>query len=358
MIESSRLAALRCMPGGKSWSHILIMDSVDVAYISGFVSSNVALLINRRKNRLFTDFRYHAEATLFCRQHPEWTYQPVRASMTDALAKFIPPGAVVGFQSDRMTVDELNALKKQTRGVRFVSCSERINEWLMVKYPEEIAAMQRAAGIGDAAFCQLIGDIRPGVTEQGLVRKLEQYCGERGSEKPSFDTIVLSGERSALPHGRPGPARLQRGEFVLIDFGCTIDGFSSDMTRTVVLGKATRRQRSLYRIVYEAQKKAREQAKAGMAASEIDALARDPIAGAGFAGEFGHALGHGVGRRIHEAPRISEKVSLRVPANTVITIEPGIYFSGFGGIRIEDMAVMEKDGARLLTHSPRELIEV
>ena len=181
--------------------------------------------------------------------------------------------------------------------------------------------MKKAASIGDAAFAQLLSDIRPGVTESHLVKRLESYCSELGSEKPSFDSIVLFGERSALPHGKPGSTKLKKGSLVLIDFGCTVGGYASDMTRTVVAGNATERQRQLYRIVQDAQQNAWENACAGMAASAIDALARRPINIAGYGDQFGHALGHGVGRRIHEFPRISSKTSLVIPENTVITIE-------------------------------------
>ncbi|MBN1308693.1 MAG: aminopeptidase P family protein [Chitinispirillaceae bacterium] len=341
-----------------SFSSILITDTIDIAYISGFSSSHAALLVSRKKNRLFTDFRYQTEALCFCRRHAEWSYKPVTSSIIEAVAACITPGDTVGFQSDRMTIDDLTTLKKSARGVRFVGCGAAITEVLMVRLPMEIAAMERAARIGDAAFKRLLADIRPGITEHDLVRQLEQHCSDLGSEKPSFDPIALFGARSALPHGRPGHAGLKRGQFILVDFGCMVDGFASDMTRTVVFGKANRRQRELYRIVHDAQQKACREARAAMDARAIDALARDPISDAGYGERFGHALGHGIGRRVHEAPRISARVSLKVPANAVITIEPGIYLPGFGGIRIEDMAVLQGDGVRLLTHSPRGLLEI
>ena len=355
---ATRIAALRQWCSRESLTSILITDPVDVAYIAGFTSSHAALLIHSRKNRLFTDFRYQTEAINFCRRYPEWNFKPVASSLTESAAAYIAPGDIVGFQSDRMTVDELKEFKKSARGARFVSCSMALNDLLQARLHGEISAMERAARVGDAAFKRILGDIHPGVTEQGLAHRLEGYCSDLGSEKPAFDTIVLFGNRTALPHGRPGERKLKRGEFVLIDFGCTVDGFASDMTRTVVVGKATRRQRAIYKIVQDAQQRARERAHAGMKACAIDALARTPITEAGYGEQFGHALGHGVGRRIHEAPRISAQVSLIVPPGAVITIEPGIYLSGFGGIRIEDMVVVRQNGVRLLTHSSRELIEI
>lgn len=337
---------------------LLITDPVDAAYISGFLSSSVALIINSRKNHLVTDFRYETAAKRFCSLHPEWSYRPSVVSTTETIAALLAPGKRCGFQADRMTVDELARLKKKARTVKFIGCGDRIAEALLEKTPSEISRMAAAAKIGDAAFSRLLSDIRPGVTERALSERLEAYCRELGSEKPSFDTIVLGGPHSAEPHGKPGTYRLRRGDYVLIDFGCMVDGFCSDMTRTLVLGKASAKQRDVYRCVLDAQAFARENARAGMQANAIDALARDRIVKAGFGGQFGHALGHGVGRRIHEAPRISAKVSTPVPANTVITIEPGIYIPGFGGVRIEDMTVLTTHAARTLTTTTRELIEL
>jgi Xaa-Pro aminopeptidase len=249
-------------------------------------------------------------------------------------------------------------LRKQTKYVRYSSVGEQLHKILYVKLPGEVTTMRRAASIGDKAFSLLLEDIQPGVTELHLAKRLEQYCSDLGSERPSFDTIVLFGDRSAHPHGRPGNTTLRKGAFVLVDFGCTVDGFASDMTRTVVCGKASEKQRDIYNVIYEAQAYARKNTRAGMTARAIDALARQYISNAGFTEEFGHALGHGVGRRIHEAPRISMHGLFPVPANTVFTIEPGIYIQGFGGIRIEDLVVMKEHRVDLLTHSKRELIEI
>jgi len=339
-------------------SSILVSDPVDAAYISGFVSSNVALLMDNKKCRLFTDFRYRTEATEFCAAHPQWTLEFAESSLLQKVASCLKKGDVVGFQADWMTVNEYKRLKKFSRGVRYSDCGSVIKELLQVKLPEEISSIRKAARIGDSAFGKLLSDIRPGVTEETLARQLESYCADAGSEKPSFDTIVLFGSRCALPHGKPGSTKLKKGDFVLVDFGCTVGGFASDMTRTVVCGKASPRQRSVYQTVFDAQRYAREHAKANMSCSTIDALARDRIAAAGFGEHFGHALGHGVGRRIHEDPRISHSLSSIVPVDSVVTIEPGIYIPGFGGVRIEDTVVMKDGGVVLLTRFRRELLEL
>ncbi|MBN1757321.1 MAG: aminopeptidase P family protein [Chitinispirillaceae bacterium] len=356
--SSDRIASLNRVRKKAGYDFLLLSDPTDIAYACGFISSSVVLLIGAKTRILFTDFRYQQSVEQFCRRSKEWGFVIVKRSVGEELAPYVPAGSHVGFQSDYMTVDTFSRMKKRLRRVRFSGCAEHIEPLFMVKRDDELAAMRNAARIGDRAFKMLLPHIVPGVTELDLVKRLESYCSELGSQKPSFDTIVLFGERSALPHGKPDPVRLKRGMFVLIDFGCTVEGFASDMTRTVVCGKASARQRELYRTVYAAQRRTREQARSGMTGSALDALARIPIMKAGYGDQFGHALGHGVGRRIHEAPRLSATVTARIPAGAVVTIEPGIYLPGFGGVRIEDMVVMRPEGATLLTHTSRELVEL
>lgn len=357
---SSRLVSLRRLRCEASLSHILVSDPVDVRYISGFSSSNAVLLVSQRKNVLLTDFRYETDAKHFCRKNPQWSTMLVKAdtSMAEAIASQMKPGNSIGFQSEHLTVDEFNSLRKRARNVRFITCGRQINEFLQVKKPSEITSMKRAAEIGDTAFSQLLPEIKPGVSELFLARRLERICSDLGSERPAFETIVLFGARSALPHGKPGTGRLKKGSLVLIDFGCTVNGFASDMTRTMVAGKASPLQKKIYRIVLDAQRNACRHVQAGISAASLDAFARDPITESGYGKMFGHALGHGVGRRIHEGPRISYRVKQKLKENSVITIEPGIYLPGRGGVRIEDMVVVKKRGGRLLTHSPRELMQL
>jgi Xaa-Pro aminopeptidase len=196
------------------------------------------------------------------------------------------------------------------------------------------------------------------MTEQEAAGELEGLCRQQGSSGPSFETIVLFGPRSALPHGVPSGARLRRGDWVLMDFGCMIDGFCSDMTRTSVAGGASGRQREIYNAVLLAQAKGRDAVRAGVAASDIDKAARDSIAAHGFGDHFGHATGHGVGRRIHEAPRVASNSHVKLGDGAVVTVEPGVYIDGFGGVRIEDMVAATPGGAHLLTRSPRHLVEI
>jgi Xaa-Pro aminopeptidase len=357
-MQRPRIAAVFKILRTHRCTHLLVSDSVDVEYISGFSSSRALLLISPGKNLLLSDFRYREAAESFCKKERAWQFMLLTQDDYTALAAQVAPRSRIGFQADAVTVDELGKMEKTLPRSRFIPIAAEISDIAIAKGEKEIAAMKKAASIGDKAFSRILPMLKPGVTELAIARALDRICGDLGSEKPSFDTIVLFGARSAMPHGRPGPARLKKSDFALFDFGCTVNGFCSDMTRTVVFGKASTRQRGIYAIVNKAQTAARKAARAGMAASALDAVARDIIAGAGFGEAFGHGLGHGVGRRIHERPRVSPKSPATLQAGSVVTIEPGIYLPGEGGVRIEDMVALTPTGARLLTASPRELLEV
>jgi Xaa-Pro aminopeptidase len=216
--------------------------------------------------------------------------------------------------------------------------------------------MRQAARIGDRAFDDLRRRIRTGMTEKETAMLLEDRCRKHGSEKPSFDTIVLFGRRAALPHGRPSDVGLKSGDWVLCDFGCTVNGFCSDMTRTFVMGKAAARQKKIYDIVLRAQENGKAAVTAGAKACDVDKACRRVISNAGYGKLFGHATGHGVGLRIHEKPRIGKNDNTILRKGTVITVEPGIYSPEFGGVRIEDMVVVRDNGCEVITNAPR-LIE-
>lgn len=354
-----RLSLARALAASRSCTHLFVNDPVDVEYLSGFRSSNAFLLISRRKNIIFTDFRYQEAVKKHCATHPALRYVLIKDSVFPFVGREIRHGGAIGFQSDILTVEAFEKMKKAAGiGCGLVPLSQRISDISIVKSRSEAAAMREAAAIGDEALRRLCKKLQPRMTEKEAAALLDRLCSSGGSEKPSFDTIMLFGQNSALPHGRPGMKALEKGDFVLIDFGCTVKGFCSDMTRTFVFGSATGRQREIYALVLKAQVTARAAAKAGMSARALDAIAREIIQKAGFAQAFGHGLGHGVGRRIHEQPRLNEKSDSILQAGSVITIEPGIYLPGFGGVRIEDMILLTKTGSELLTKFPRELMEV
>jgi len=354
---ASRVRAVRKIIAERECTHALVTDAADVFYISGFRSSGAALLIAPRQLDLFADFRYMAAAKEFCRGK-KWRFTLIENSGFGYLKKRIRPLSVVGIQSDAVTVDQYGELKKALPGVKLMPLSGDVADVAVRKLPSEIESMKAAAHIGDRALKALLPHIKKPVTEASLARTLDGLCAEIGSEKPAFDTIVLFGERSALPHGRPGERKLRDGDFVLIDFGCTVNGFCSDMTRTFVYGEASREQHAVYNAVLRAQRCACLAARAGMKCCELDGVARSSIADSGYGDLFGHGTGHGVGLRIHERPRLSKGVEALLPENCVVTIEPSVYVPGFGGVRIEDMTVLQKGGATALTHSPRKLMEL
>lgn len=357
-MENLRLESIKKLIKEKSLTHILISDLADVEYLSGFRSSNALLLISNKKNILFSDFRYKGAAETFCQKNPQWNFQLVKERLYSSICAFMDDRSVCGFQANDLSVENFDDLQKSGCNIRFVKLSSEISDIFMQKTSGEIASMKKAAKIGDSAFEQLLKNIETGMTEAQLASNLESICRDLGSEKPSFETITLFGSRAALPHGKPGKRRLKKGDFILLDFGCTVNGFCSDMTRTLIFGKASPKQRLIYQIVLEAQKSACKAARAGLTSRELDNVARSFIASQGYAEAFGHALGHGVGLRIHESPRVSHQVNIKLEENMVITIEPGIYIDNFGGVRIEDMAVLGKKSSRLLTSAPKELIEL
>ncbi len=357
-MQNLRLESVKNLLKEKALTHLLITDLIDVEYLSGFRSSNALILISQQKNLLFSDFRYKEAALSFCRKNSLWEFQLIKENLINSICSFLPERSVCGFQANDLTVEKYDELEASVKNVKFVKLTSEISELFLQKKPSELSLIRKAAKIGDIAFETLLQKIPEGITEAALARKLEYLCSELGSEKPSFDTIVLFGSRAALPHGRPGNRRLKKGDFVLIDFGCTVNGFCSDMTRTFVYGKASPRQRDIYDIVLNAQKNACNAARAGISSKELDNVARSFISAAGFGEAFGHALGHGVGLRIHEKPRISFQSDSVLKQDMVITIEPGIYIANFGGVRIEDMALLKEKKAVLLTSAPKELIEL
>lgn len=339
-------------------SHIFITDVIVAEYISGFHSSNVFLLISARRNTLFTDFRYQNAAGKFCNLNNIWHFVEIEGNDFKFLRAYLKKNSRVGIQSDTVTLDQFTQFKKELKSVKFIKLGNKISNISIVKMKHEISAMGRAASIADKAFNAFIRRIKIGMTEKTASNILEYLCSEYGSEKPSFDTIVLFSSHAALPHGIPSNRKLKPGDWILCDFGCTVHGFCSDMTRTMVMGKASKRQRQIYRIVLEAQEKARKAVRAGVKACDVDCCARTIIENAGYGDAFGHGTGHGVGLRIHEKPRLNRNEKTILSKDMVVTIEPGIYLKGFGGVRIEDMMVVTEKGSYCLTKTQRNLIEV
>ena len=339
----------------------LVSSPANIRYISGFAGTDSYLYLARDRKVILTDSRYTLQAEEAGKDCAVWTMNRERSYgvMLGELLREDGAGRV-GFEENAMLYGTWNNFwKKSGFGPEhWVMLGDSLSELRVVKNEQELQWMEKAESIGDAAFSYILGELKAGVTELEIAAKLEYYMRSHGAEGTSFDTIVASGYHSAMPHAVPSEKKLEAGDFVTMDFGCKYHGYCSDMTRTVVVGKASKRQKEVYNVVLKAQLTALKGLRPGMTCKEGDKLARDVIAKAGYGEYFGHSLGHSVGLEIHEHPALSPKDGHVLQAGMVETVEPGIYIPDFGGVRIEDMVVLTENGVRNLTHSPKELIEI
>jgi Xaa-Pro aminopeptidase len=336
---------------------MLVTDLINVRYLSGFTGSNAALLVYTEKETpvLATDGRYRTQAAA---QAPDAEIVIERACGAYLAGRAAEDGARrLGFESHVVTVDGHELLKKNAPGVELVRAPGTVEQLREVKDLGEIAVLRVACEAADAALAELVatGGVRPGRTERQVGRELEALMMDHGADGVSFETIVAAGPNSAIPHHRPTDDVLSAGDFVKIDFGALVCGYHSDMTRTFVLAPAAQWQLDLYDLVSTAQRAGREALAPGVVLRDIDAASRKIIADAGYADNFNHGLGHGVGLQIHEAPGINASAAGTLLAGSVVTVEPGVYLPDRGGVRIEDTLVVGAAGPELLTQFPKEL---
>lgn len=340
---------------------LLITHLPDVRWLCGFTGSNAALAVTSGKAMLFTDGRYTTQA----REETSGARVTIapKSALRDACAWLAGQTQHACFDADHTSVAALELMRsalpaKQRRGFFAAMKSPLLSELRMVKDAGELRQMEEAAALGCSLFEAMLPRIEAGVTEIALAAELEFLARGMGAEGMSFETIVASGPRSTLPHGRATQARLPRKGFVTLDFGVILKGYCSDMTRTVHMGRATGEERSAYDTVLEAQEAAVSAVKPGVTCGAVDEAARSVLGKAGLAKYFTHSTGHGVGLEIHEQPRIAAGQETRLEPGMVITIEPGIYLSGKFGIRIEDMVAVTEKGSRVLTPVTKSWIEL
>lgn len=355
-MAASRLEKVRSAMKEGQVDALLISKPENRAYLSGFTGSAGWLLITQQDAYLITDFRYveqaAAEAPLFTVRKPESTPQALIAELCQQAQ-----AARVGIEGDFVTVDDFAAYRQALAQQELVSITGLVEALRMVKDADELALMRRAAEITDQAFQHVLGFIRPGVTEREVALELEFTMKRLGAQGLAFETIVASGERSSLPHGQPTDRVIRQGDLVTMDFGALYQGYCADMTRTVMVGEPSAKQREIYEIVLEAQKRGVAACRAGITGKELDEVCRSYIREKGYGENFGHGTGHGVGRFIHEGPKVNARGEQDVlQAGMVVTIEPGIYLPGWGGVRVEDMVVVTETGCEVLSKSPKELI--
>lgn len=333
----------------------LVMAPENRRYLSGFTGTAGILLITQKQNFLFTDFRYIEQA-----KEQATEYQVVKhgfpplQTIKEVLARL--PVKTLGFEGEFVTYKQYQELVEVFTNMELAAQNGLIEMLRLVKDENEIITISKAAAIADKAFEHLVKVIKPGMTELEAALELENFMRSQGASGTSFATIVASGSRSALPHGVASEKIIAKGELVTVDFGCIYQGYCSDMTRTLVLGEPSVKQREIYEIVLEAQLLGLENIKTGLGAKDVDKISRDYITKKGYGDYFGHGLGHGLGLAVHENPSLSPRDNTELKENMVVTIEPGIYLPQWGGVRIEDLVVVKKEGCLNLTHSPKELI--
>ncbi|MCQ2506965.1 MAG: aminopeptidase P family protein [Lachnospiraceae bacterium] len=337
---------------------VMITDEANLRYFSGFTGGTGIILIFAEKQYLFTDSRYTTAAT---NQAPDYEIvDPKNAGYGKVINEYLceEKAVKIGFEDQYTYVNRYNSFVKEFVGKELVALGNELDLMRSIKTVDELEKLEMAEHIGDLAFEGILNYIKPGLTELEIAAKLEYLLKTNGAEKLSFETIIASGENSALPHAEPSERVIKHGDLLTMDFGCVYKGYCSDMTRTIVVGKANDKQKEIYDTVLEAQLKVLDMCKAGLAGKEYDKVARDYIYSKGYEGYFGHGLGHSVGLKIHEDPRFSMLCNTIIEPNTIMTVEPGIYIPGFGGVRIEDMICVTENGYINYAHSEKKLIEL
>jgi Xaa-Pro aminopeptidase len=327
----------------------------NVRYISGFCGSSAHLIISKQRRILLTDERYTEQAASQC---PEFEVighdRKPEEKMREVLAHL--KSRKVGYETEGLTVEQLNSLRDNIPGIEWIPTKGIIEDLRAVKSSEEIQYLEQATQLATAGFNHVLNLIRPGAREQDLALELEIYMRKNGAEAPAFETVLISGARSSLQHGTPSQKKIEAGDFVVLDFGAQYLGYKCDLTRTVAVNPVSQKQREVYEIVKNAQSRGLELLKPGMCSGEIYAAVQQIITKAGYAEYSGWGIGHGVGLEIHEAPSIRANGTAVLEAGQVLTMEPGIYIPGWGGVRIEDTVVVEERGCRVLAEIPKHLI--
>lgn len=326
-------------------------------YLSGFTGDDSFLFITKEKSYFITDSRYTEQAQNEVVGFEVLEYKP---PIHDFIKSIVEKHNVkrLGVEEDRMSLSDYITYKEKLEGVEIVKLEQTIEKIRMIKDDEEIKLIETAASIADKAFEHILKFIKPGISEREVALEIEFFMKKMGASALSFPTIVASGTRSSLPHGTASDKIIQEGEFITLDFGCVYKGYCSDMTRTIVLGKANEKQKEIYNIVLEANEAALKAVRPGISCVELDKIARDIIVEKGYGDRFGHGLGHGVGREVHELPFVNARSKFNLEPGMIITDEPGIYIPGFGGVRIEELVLVTEDGYRVLSKSPKHLIEL
>ena len=346
-------------PARGKYDSLLVTHLPNVRYLTGYKGSSGCALITPRRRYFFTDFRYREQAR---REVRDFDVRITPGPALDGCCRYISARRLktgtIGYDGAHLTLRQHQLMKKLLKGMSFADAAGAVEKMREVKTRSEILKMRRACMIADAAYKRLVRSRVVGRTEKEVAWRLESAMRNHGSGPMPFEIIVVSGPRSAMPHGAAGERVIREGELVVIDMGASVDGYCSDVTRTFATGPLPSKLAEIYRTVQEAQHRAFEGTIAGAAAAGVDALARDYIDAAGYGAAFGHSLGHGVGLEGHEGPVLSRGSKAVLEPGMVVTVEPGIYLEGLGGVRIEDTVLVTAGGPEALTKFPRALHEL
>ena len=347
-----RIEALRARMEERKLEALLIAEPSNRRYISGFTGTSGYVLITMDRAVLFTDFRYMTQAAAQC---PDLEVIRHKADYLASIKPELEKSGIkrLGFEQNHTAYGDYRKYAAELNPIELVPVENLTEELRMKKDESELAIIRQAARLADQAFEHILAYIRPGLRERDVDLELEIFMRRNGASGSSFATIVASGERSALPHGVSSDRVIQPGDFVTLDFGAYYQGYCSDITRTIAVGKPSDKHREIYEIVLEAQMNCLERIRPGMTGREADALTRDIIKRYGYNDYFGHGTGHGIGLEIHEAPRLSPTSEQVLEPGMTVTVEPGIYLPGFGGVRIEDDIVITDTGMERLTTSSK-----
>ena len=334
----------------------LLTGMDNIYYLTGFTGSEGSLLVTRGDVVLMTDFRYITYAKEVTKDITVMETVPRDRTLSVLCERYAIKR--LGFDAYHMTYHTYQDVKENVPDVELIPVGNDIEEIRKCKEPEEIATMREAVRIATEAFNAVYPTIQPGRTEKEIATELDYAMRRLGADEPAFETIVASGPRAALPHAHPGDKALETGELVIIDFGCRFEGYCTDETCTVVIGKANGRMGEVYQIVNEARKKGIAEVRAGIPIRDLDLVVRGFIEEAGYGDFFKHGTGHGVGIAVHEAPAISPRAEGILEEGMVITVEPGIYLPNQGGVRLEDMVLIGRTGGEIMTHLRKELLQI
>ena len=359
-VAKERIASIRKAMKKDGVDAIVINDLAAQRYLFGFSGSTAKTILGKKKIHFITNDLYAVQVKKELHALEDLTVHIDRDPWGIVATKGLLKGATsLGFVPSQCTVSEFKLMKRASKSVRLVEIGDLTSDATLAKSKSEIALIAKAAQITSTAYEKMLGMVKPGMTEHQVATFLAATTRELGSEKDAFDIIVVSGKRSAMPHGRATHSKISKGDVVTVDFGCCIEGMYSDMTRTFCVGTPSQKVVDVFAVLFDAHMSALDAVRAGMTGSDLDAVARNIITKAGYGENFKHSLGHGLGYVVHELPRVSyANTKETIPENCVITIEPGIYIPGKFGMRIEDDVVVGKKGCEILTTAPRELVVV